>query len=53
MISSTAIPYPIAYIKVVEVKNLAVGLLLGAIGTTLCVSTHMVSRHTWVEPVWY
>ena len=53
MPAAAVIPAPIAYIKVVAVKNLVVGLLVGAIGPTLRVSTRIVSRHPWREPVWH
>ena len=43
--AAAAIPAPIAYIKFVAVNKLVVGLLVGAIGPTLCVGTHIVSRH--------
>ena len=52
MPSAAAIPSPIAYIRVVEVKKLVVGLLVGEIGPTLCVGTRIVSHHPWGEPVW-
>ena len=51
--TSAVITSPISYIKVVAVKNLVVGLLVGAIGPTLRVGTRIVSRHPWGEPVWY
>ena len=51
--AAAVIPAPIAYIKVVAVKNLIVGLLVGAIGPTLRVVTRIVSHHPWGEPVWY
>ena len=47
--AAAVIPDPIAYIKVVAVKNFVVGLLVGAIGLTLCVVNHIVSRHPWVD----
>ena len=53
MPAAAVIPAPIAYIKVVAVKKLVVGLLVGAIGPTLCVGTCIVSRHPWGEPVWH
>ena len=49
---AVVIPSTIAYIKVVAVKNLVVGLLVGAIGPTLRVSTRIVSSYPWGEPVW-
>ena len=52
MPAAAVIPAPIAYIKVVAVKKLVVGLLVGAIGPTLRVGTRIVSRHPWGEPVW-
>ncbi len=51
--AAAVIPAPIAYIKVVAVKKLVVGFLVGAIGPTLCVGTCIVSGHPWVEPVWH
>ena len=42
---------PIAYIKVVAVKNILVGLLVGVIGPTLRVGNRIVSCHPWGEPV--
>ena len=45
------IPAPIVYIKVVSVKNIKVGLLVGAIGPTLRVGTCRVSYHPWGQPV--
>ena len=53
MPAAAVIPAPIAYIKVVAVKKLVVGFLVGAIGLTLCVSTRIVSGHPWAEPVWH
>ena len=35
--AAALIPDPIAYIKVVTVKRIVVGILVGAIGPTLCV----------------
>ena len=52
MPAAAVIPAPIAYIKVVAVKKLVVGLLVGAIGPTLRVGTRIVSRHPWGDPVW-
>ena len=49
--SAAVILYPTAYIKVVVVKKCIVGFLVGVIGTTLRVNTHIFSRRTWVEPV--
>ena len=45
--AAAVIPAPIAYIKVVAVKNLVVGLLVGAIGPTLFVGNRIVSHHPW------
>ena len=53
MPAAAVIPAPIAYIKVVAVKNLVFGLLVGEIGPTLRVGTRIVSRHPWGEPVWH
>ena len=53
MPAAAVIPAPIAYIKVVAVKKLVVGFLVGAIGPTLCVGTRIVSGHPWAEPVWH
>ena len=53
MLAAAVHPAPIAYIKVVAVKKLVVGLLVGAIGPTLRVGTRIVSRHPWGEPVWH
>ena len=50
--AAALIPAPIAYIEVVAVKKLVVGLLVGAIGPTFCVGARIVSRHPWGEPVW-
>ena len=43
--AAAAIPAPIAYIKVVSVKELVVGLLLGEICPTLPVGTCIFFRH--------
>jgi hypothetical protein len=51
--AAAVIPAPIAYIKVVVVKKLLVGYLVGAIGLTLCVSACIVSDHPWGEPIWH
>ena len=51
MSAAAVIPAPIAYIKVVAVKNIVVGLLVGAIGLTLSVGTRIASHHPWGEPV--
>ena len=51
--AAAVIPAPIAYIKVVVVKKLVVGYLVGAIGLTLCVSACIVSDHPWGEPIWH
>ena len=37
----------ISYIKAFEVENLIVGILVGAIGPTLRVGTHIISLHRW------
>ena len=44
---------PIDYIKVVVVKKIKVGLMVGAIGATLHVGNFVVSCNTWEDPVWY
>ena len=51
MPAAAVIPAPIAYIKVVAVKNILVGLLVGVIGPTLRVGNRIVSCHPWGEPV--
>ena len=50
--AAAVITSPISYIKVVAVKNLVVGLLVGAIGPTLCVSTRIVSCNPCGDLVW-
>ena len=49
---SAVITDPIAYIRVVAVKKVIVGLLLGVIGPTICMDNYIFYRHPWVEPVW-
>ena len=49
VLETALIPAPISYIHVFAVENLVVGLLVGAIGLTLCVVNHIVSRHPWVD----
>ena len=39
MPAAAVIPAPIAYIKVVAVKKLVVGFVVGAAGPSLCVGT--------------
>lgn len=51
--AAAVIPAPIAYIKVVAVKKLVVGPLVGAIGPTLVVRYWIVSGHPWGELVWH
>ena len=51
--AAALIPAPIAYIKVVVVKNIVVDLLLGAIDPSLRVGTRIVSLHPWGQPVWH
>ena len=51
--AAAVIPAPIAYIKVVAVKKLVVGFLVGAIGLALSASTCIVSGHPWGEFVWH
>ncbi len=53
MPAAAVIPAPIAYIKVVAVKKLVVGSLVGAIGPTLVVRYWIVSGHPWGELVWH
>ncbi len=53
MPAAAVIPAPIAYIKVVAVKKLVVGLVVGATGPSLSVGTCVVSVHPWVESVWH
>ena len=53
MPAAAVIPAPIAYIKVVAVKKLVVGYLVGAMGPMLSVGTSIVSGHPWGEPVWH
>ena len=45
MPAAAVVTDPIAYIKVVAVKKLLVGLLVGAIGPTFRVDTRIVSSH--------
>ena len=51
--AAAAIPAPMAHIKVVAVKKLAVGFLVGAIGLALSASACIVSGHPWGESVWH
>ncbi len=51
--AAALIPAPIAYIKVVAVKKLVVGFVVGAVGEAQCVSACTVSVHPWVESVWH
>jgi hypothetical protein len=51
--AAAVIPAPIAYIKVVAVKKLVVGFLVGGIGHSLSVCTCILSGHPWVDPFWY
>ncbi len=53
MPAAAVIPAPIAYIKVVAVKKLVVGFVVGATGLSLSVGTCVVSVHPWVESVWH
>ncbi len=53
MPAAAVIPAPIAYIKVVAVKKLVVGFVVGAVGEAQCVSACTVSVHPWVESVWH
>ncbi len=47
MPAAAVIPAPIAYIKVVAVKKLVVGFVVGATGPSLSVGTCVVSVHPW------
>ena len=51
--AAAAIPAPTACVKVVAVKKLVVGFLVGAIGLALSASTCIVSGHPWGESVWH
>ncbi len=51
--AAAVIPAPIAYIKVVAVKKLVVGYLVGAMGLALSAGTSIVSGHPWGESVWH
>ncbi len=53
MPAAAVIPAPIAYIKVVAVKKLVVGYLVGAMGLALSAGTSTDSGHPWGEPVWH
>ena len=53
MPAAAVIPAPIAYIKVVAVKKLVVGFLVGVIGPPNWVCTSVVSCHPWGELVWH
>ena len=53
MPAAAVIPAPIAYIKVVAVKKLVVGFLVGATGPALSAGTCVVSGHPWGEFVWH
>ncbi len=53
MPAAAVIPAPIAHIKVVAVKKLVVGSLVGAIGAVLCTAIRVVSSHVWTEIVWH
>ena len=52
--AAAVIPAPIAYIKVVAVKKLVVGFLVGVTGLFLlgCVLV-VISRHPWGERAWH
>ena len=52
MPAAAVIPAPIAYIKVVAVKKLVVGFLVGTIGLA---SRQELCRfdHPWTDPFWY
>ncbi len=53
MPAAAVIPAPIAYIKVVAVKKLVVGFLVGGIGPAFFVGTCILSGHPWVDLVWH
>ncbi len=53
MPAAAVIPAPIAYIKVVAVKKLVVGYLVGAMGLALSAGTSIDSGRPWGEPVWH
>ncbi len=53
MPAAAVIPAPIACIKVVAVKKLVVGYLVGAMGLALSAGTSIVSGHPWGESVWH
>ncbi len=50
MPAAAVIPAPIAYIKVVAVKKLAVGFVVSPAVRTI---RYCGSYHPWVEPVWH
>ena len=45
MPAAAVIPAPIVYVKVIAVKKLVVGFLVGAIGHALCARIYVVSVH--------
>jgi hypothetical protein len=49
--AAAVIPAPIAYIKVVAVKKLVVGFLVGVVVPAF--AGDAVSGHPWVDPVWH
>ncbi len=53
MPAAAVIPAPIAYIKVVAVKKLVVGFLVGVAGRPARACTAVYSRHPWGEPFWH
>ena len=53
MPAAAVIPAPIAYTKVVAVKKLVVGFLVGVTGLALTGWYRVASCHPWGEPVWH
>ena len=53
MPAAAVIPAPIAYIKVVAVKKLVVGFLMGVAGPPLWGVNCAYSRHPWGKPSWH
>ena len=53
MPAAAVIPAPIAYIKVVAVKKLVVGFLVGATGPPLWGVNFVCSRHPCGRLVWH
>ena len=53
MPAAAVIPAPIAYIKVVAVKKLVVGFLVGVTGPSIVMCTSVGSRRPWGEHAWH